>query len=50
MALTNLANDKVLVFLAQYLEVDQLTSIGKVVIWIAIALSTFIGFAKILKR
>lgn len=45
-AFTNLANAKVLVFFSSMLSlVAQLPSFGKVAIWFAIALSTFIWFA-----
>ncbi|AEI35847.1 LysE family translocator [Francisella salina] len=45
-AFTNLANAKVLVFFSSMLSlVAQLPSFGKIAVWIAIALSTFIWFA-----
>ncbi|GMN89677.1 LysE family translocator [Francisella sciaenopsi] len=45
-AFTNLANAKVLVFFSSMLSlVAQLSSFGKIAVWIAIALSTFIWFA-----
>ncbi|MBK2006390.1 LysE family transporter, partial [Francisella orientalis] len=45
-AFTNLANAKVLVFFSSMLSlVAQLPSFGKIAIWFAIALSTFIWFA-----
>ncbi|MED7818540.1 MULTISPECIES: LysE family translocator [unclassified Francisella] len=44
-AFTNLANAKVLVFFSSMLSlVDDLSSFGKVAIWICIALTTFIWF------